>query len=427
MNPRTDTIQVSKTADARDELCKEIAGNFPGSVYIIQDGHFVFVNPRFQEATGYSADDLLKMKPIDIVFPEDRGKVRRHAIDMLKGIAESSCEFRAVKPDGTIYWGTETLKAIDFQGRRAALGNFVDTSDSKQFAKLLEESEDKFTKVFYSTPNPMAITTVEGGKFLEVNDINAIVTGYPRLEVIGRSAVDIGLWANPEDRARMVRTLKEKRRVVNEEFLFRMKSGEIRHWLFSAEPLTIAGEECLISMATDITSLRQAEKALEESEFFNKSLLDGSPNQILVVAMDTSVKYLNKKFEEVNGYKREDVIGMKAPYPWWGYSDNVEEVKKGFLVSIAMESGGQAEVSASKENGEVYWLSIHWAQIRQNGVPKYCMITSIDITDRKKAEQQLELKMKEIEEANKKLEAIDKQKDFLINSISVSPHETEGF
>ena len=137
-------------------------------------------------------------------------------------------------------------------------------NERKRVEASSRESEEKFAKAFRGTPAMNSITTVKDGRFIEVNDSFTSVTGYTREEVTGRNTTELGLWAKAEDRNRMVQILKEQGAVNGEEFEFRVKSGEIRTWLFSAEQISISNEPCLIVMAIDITERKQMEQQLKQ-------------------------------------------------------------------------------------------------------------------------------------------------------------------
>ncbi len=152
-------------------------------------------------------------------------------------------------------------------------------TERRQAEEALRESEEKFSKAFRSSPDTIAITTLKDGKFIEINDSFTRITGYTREEVIGHSSAEISIWAKAEDRARMVQMLEEQGSVRNEEFEFRMKNGEIRTWLFSAEPIEIGDEPCLISITTDITERKRAEEKLKQA----LSNLEQSSNQLAAI------------------------------------------------------------------------------------------------------------------------------------------------
>jgi PAS domain S-box-containing protein len=137
-------------------------------------------------------------------------------------------------------------------------------NERKHAEAASRESEDKFAKAFHGSPAMISITTLKDGKFIEVNDSFNLVTGYTREEVTGRTTNELGLWAKTEERNHMLQILKEHGAVRGEEFEFRIKSGKLRTWLFSAEQISISNEPCLITMAIDITERKEMEKQLEQ-------------------------------------------------------------------------------------------------------------------------------------------------------------------
>jgi len=122
-----------------EQLYRTLANSSTVGVYIYQDGLYKFVNPRFQELTGYSEEALLKMNPRDIVNREDISQARENAIRMLKGEFTSPYEFRVIHPSGEIRWAMETVSSIVYNGKRATLGNFMDITESKIARSELEK------------------------------------------------------------------------------------------------------------------------------------------------------------------------------------------------------------------------------------------------------------------------------------------------
>jgi PAS domain S-box-containing protein len=129
----------------------------------------------------------------------------------------------------------------------------------------LQETEEKFTKVFRTCPDPIGIVTPDG-HYVDVNDAFIHLFGYSRDEVIGHSGVDMGHWVQPEDRNHYVRSVQAAGRVQNQEYLFRKKTGELLTVLFSAESIELQGQQYFIGIAKDITDRKQAEAALRQSE-----------------------------------------------------------------------------------------------------------------------------------------------------------------
>jgi len=130
-------ITERRKADQRFRL---LADHSPVGIYIAQDGRFVFVNPQFARYTGYAEEQLLGMKPLDLVLPEDRDYVRENAVQMLKGARSFEYEYRIVNRAGETRWIMESVISIDFHGRRAALGNYIDITDRKRAEELQQRT-----------------------------------------------------------------------------------------------------------------------------------------------------------------------------------------------------------------------------------------------------------------------------------------------
>ena len=135
--------------------------------------------------------------------------------------------------------------------------------ERQQAEANLRLSEEKFYKAFHSSPDPMWMSTLEGGRYLEVNDSFCRVSGYSREEALGATSLQLNLWANPEDRTKMTEMLQAMGGIRNQEFNFRLRTGEIRTLLFSAEIVNLRGETCIIGAAKDITERKYREDALQ--------------------------------------------------------------------------------------------------------------------------------------------------------------------
>ena len=101
-------------------------------IYVVQDGKFRYVNPQFQEITGYTEDDLQHKHPLELVHAEDAGRVRETALAMLKGEASQPYGFRGITKGKDTRWILERVASIQYRGKRATLGNFMDITDLKR-------------------------------------------------------------------------------------------------------------------------------------------------------------------------------------------------------------------------------------------------------------------------------------------------------
>jgi PAS domain S-box-containing protein len=146
-----------------------------------------------------------------------------------------------------------SASVIKLAGKEMIQWVFRNVTERKQMEKTMRESEEKFSAAFRASPSAITISTLKDGVFLEVNDSFLRDNGYTREEVIGHSSKELKIWAKPEERDKILHDLREDGRVVNVEYSSRTKAGMIRTMLLSAEPITIAGEQCIIAVTTDIT------------------------------------------------------------------------------------------------------------------------------------------------------------------------------
>lgn len=132
-------------------------------------------------------------------------------------------------------------------------------AELKQAEAALAESEDsrkiseeKFQKVFRSSPVPFSITTLDEGRFLDVNAAFGQRYGYSREELLGRTVHDLKIWEDPTDRAFMVAQLEEGGPIRNVIARLRMKSGEVKLTAYSADKIQFDGQPCILAVSQDV-------------------------------------------------------------------------------------------------------------------------------------------------------------------------------
>lgn len=183
-----------------EELFQALLNSSPIGIYMVQDGRFLTVNPKFEELTGYSQDELLGSSSLRLVLPEDEPLVRKNAARMLRGERSSPYEYRIVKKGGAIRWIVETVTSIQHQGRRAVLSNFMDITERKNAEEELRQSEEKYRTIFEATGTAIAILEEDGF-------ISLLNTESEKLFGISKEAVEGKLnWREfvaPEDVERM--------------------------------------------------------------------------------------------------------------------------------------------------------------------------------------------------------------------------------
>ena len=151
---------------------------------------------------------------------------------------------------------------------------FRDVSDIVQSQAALADSERRYRTAFQTTLDAVAVTTLADGVYLDINQAFLDITGYARDELVGRSSLDLGIWADPDDRKRFSEKLRANHARLQLEARFRKKSGEIFWGMFSVSPMEFNGVPCLLSITRDITLSKAAQEELARHRDRLEQLVD---------------------------------------------------------------------------------------------------------------------------------------------------------
>jgi PAS domain S-box-containing protein len=141
----------------------------------------------------------------------------------------------------------------------------VDGTELLRAREALERSQEKFGAAFMASPNAINLNRLSDGMYLEINQGFTSLTGYTSADVEGRSSIELSIWDDPADRARLVEGLKAAGSVDRLEALFRRKDGSVTVAEMSARMISVDGEPCIMSVTRDISERKASEEALEAS------------------------------------------------------------------------------------------------------------------------------------------------------------------
>ena len=114
--------------------------------------------------------------------------------------------------------------------------------------------------MFRSSPDTITLSKLTNGLIVDVNEACLEKTGYAMNEIIGKTVIDLNLWADINDRDKYVTQLLNNGKISNFETRFRMKSGELRDALISGEVIELVGEKFILGTIRDITERKEIEK-----------------------------------------------------------------------------------------------------------------------------------------------------------------------
>jgi PAS domain S-box-containing protein len=237
-------------------------------------GRIIFFNEFAQSFFGYTEDEIIGRNIIGTIVPqtESSGRdLKAMAGDIIRNPSRYvQNENENIRHSGERVWIAWTNKAIfDHAGKVSEILSIgMDITDRKRAEEALKLSEEKFSKVFQNSPAMISISTVNEGRFLEVNDRFTKILGFTREETVGNTSFDLGCWVDiTRDRDRAMQIFRKQGYFRNLEVKMRFKDGKEHTMLWSADSIEFEGRECLINVVTDITEqkMMQEEKAALES------------------------------------------------------------------------------------------------------------------------------------------------------------------
>ncbi|MFC1864805.1 PAS domain S-box protein [Chloroflexota bacterium] len=397
----TEQKRAEKALRESEKRYRELADLLPQIVFEIDErGSFSLANRQAFLSSGYTSEDFEKgLNAFQMFVPEDRDRVRENIQRVLNGENLHGIEYTALRKDGSTFPVIAYSAPVTRGGKRVGLrGIIVDIAERKQMEESLRESEQNFRNSLDNSPLGITIINAEG-ELLYANQAILDIYGYSSIEEL--KATPTKQRYTPQSYAEF-KERKERRRLGNPvppnyEISIVRKDGEVRNLAVLRKEVIWSGETQYQTLNRDITEQKRAEKALRESEEFNVGLLNNSPHPILVLNIDTSIRYVNPAVEKLTGFSSDELIGRKAPYPWWIKEDYKQYTK---TLAKAMHHGlARQEGLFRKKDGEYFWIEINSMLVGGERKPKYSISNWVDITERKRLRENMEFYISEVARA----------------------------
>jgi len=348
-------------------------------------------NKALCEMLGYSQEDLDQRRWQDITHPDDIEATQK-ALDSIISGEKDSARFvkRYIHKNGSVVWGDgSTSLRRDQEGKPLYfMSSVLDITERKRTQDALVASEEKFRKVFYTSPDAVSINRLSDGLYVAINTGFTRIMGYSEEEIVGRTSLELNIWADPCDRQRLVAGLRENGIVENLEACFRAKNGDLKYGLMAAALIEIDHRPHLLGIVRDITDRQRAEEALRDSEDKFKYIFDYS-NVGKSITLPSGEIRVNKAFCEMVGFSPEEIQSKR----WQDitHPDDIELTQKEM---DSLFSNEKTETRFTKrflkKDGSVIWVDLSSSlRLDASGKPLYLMTSIIDITERKKAEESL--------------------------------------
>ena len=369
-------------------------------------GNFTFFNDSLCVILGYSRGELMGMNNRGYTTPQTAKRMYGVFNEIYRtGKTAKIVDYEVIRKDGSQRVLAMSASLIrDREGDPIGFrGVARDITERKRSEQALRESEEKYrylveniSDVIYALDNKGVVTYISPAieNFM----------GYSPSEIIGRPFTE---FIYEEDLPRMKKRFNEvlSGDLGPSEYRVLNKSGEI-HWILaSSKPAVMKNKVIgLQGVLADITERKRAEKSLRESEARYRELADSIADVFFAMDKELRYTYWNKASENLTGTSAKDAIG-KSLLEIFPDTPQARKAEKVYL-DVLRTQRSQSFVNEYQLGGKYFFFEIS-AYPSSRGLSVFVK----DVTDRKRAEEELEIKTKNLEEANTALKVLLKRRD----------------
>ncbi|GGD07703.1 putative bifunctional diguanylate cyclase/phosphodiesterase [Halopseudomonas salina] len=246
----------------------------------IEDSRVLVINPAFERLFGWDAEDIVNRHSAELPIWVN-AQQRDEFIERFSRTGRvQQCEARFKCLDGQTKPCLVYVEQIDLNGQACRLAMAHDMSERSNAELTLKQSEAKFSALFIDSPEPYVLFAKRSAQIADINHRFTEVFGYVPQDVIGKTAMDIGLWRYPEKRAAIIDKLMRERCLRNEPIDFIAKDGRVLNCEVSSNFILIGDDRCTLSCFKDVTEQKNIEARIKHQAYHDA--LTDLPNRMLL-------------------------------------------------------------------------------------------------------------------------------------------------
>jgi len=401
-----------------NEKYRELAENLNDVLYAVDaDGTITYVSPPVKSVFGYTPDELVGKHFAHIIHPEDLDTVRLAFAEVLQGRLYPR-EYRIRTKSGEYRWIRTSSRPIHEGEQPIGLkGVITDINDRKLAEEALQESEEKYRRIFENELMAICIFDLETFRFIDVNDAYVTLYGYSRAELLANMTIhDITVEHQASYQA------SQKARVDGTIYIslryHKKKSGEVFPVEIVGGPYRFKGRSVMFAMARDISARIKAE---EEMSLF-KAIIEKSGEAIAISDHRGQLWYINPAHEKLFGYSLAEArqLNYRDYYP----PESITVLNEVVTPALAAGKGWEGELEAFDASGRRFAL---WERADSllgiDGAFQYGFGLMHDITKQNLAELELIKAKHKAEESEKRFRAFIEQAPV---AIALFNHDGTG-
>ncbi|MFQ6083458.1 MAG: PAS domain S-box protein [Candidatus Aminicenantia bacterium] len=357
---------------------------------------YTYISPSHKKLLGYESEYLIGRSGLELVHPDDKKRLlpllRKYISAKAKKLigkdsdVSETIEFRVRDKSGNWHYLQSTVNII----KNELLFISKDITERKRAEQALKESEKRYRSLVENANDAIYIITPEGFEY--VNPAFEKLTGYKAKEACSKK---FNFWniIAPEDRELTKRREEARKRgeKIPSRYEFRIvaKDGKIKNVEVTTVEIGRKEEVKTMGIIRDITERKKIEEALRESEEMYKTLVKTSPDAVTVTDLEGHITYVSQRTLEVHGFKSAEELIGKSAFELIAPEDHEEAM---INLQKTLEEGFMRNLGYTllRKDGTCFIGELNTALIKDAyGKPKAFIATTRDITERKRAEEEL--------------------------------------
>lgn len=403
-----DLVESDRQALLRlsEERYRMLFEEAPDGILIV-DGinRIVMANSVIYEMTGYASEELIGRSPLDFVAPEDISDHPPRPFEEIKVPGSMRRERTLIHKNGS---RLNVVISSSYMPDGELQYIIQDVSERKRMEEALKASEEKFAKSFQASPDAITISSIETGKFIDVNDGFCRMSGYTRAEALGHSAEELNIWEDVDQRRKMIASLQRDGWVRDFETTLKRKTGEPLKCLLSLEAVEVGVQRYMVVVTRDVTERKRMEQELRLSEeryrLVSSVISDYTFSNVQNEIGEIVLNWVAGAFEQISGYTLEEFNARGG----WVSTVHPDDLDQDAHDMELLRHNQQviSELRTIHKDGTIRWVKSYahpvWDEEKNQLVGIYGAVQ--DITDRKRIEHEREDLIHDLEAKNQELE-----------------------
>ncbi len=380
----TEQKEMAIALQRSEERYRAVIEHVGSGMVVLQNDRLVYANRRALEIARMSSEELLRtgfwrrLHPQDLEMLLDRSRRRLAGEDV-----PSLYEVRLLFDDGSLRWIELGVSVVPWDGKPATITFFSDVTERREMTQALHRSEERYRAVIEHSGEGMLV--VQDGKVVFANARAAEIVQLSSAEIQRDGFLH---RIHPEDRVEF--GARYRRRMGGEQVSSRYETrlllpdNSVRWLDVSVTLVPWNGGQAILSFFSDVTERKKAEQELLRTASEREAILQNALIGI-VLSVARRHEWVNEKFASMMGFKPAELIGRSSRYI---YADDATFEQFGVDARAELKATGACvnERQLRRRNGELFWVVMAGSCVRSHDPDSGVIWTFLDITERKKAE-----------------------------------------